>query len=68
VKIKSDDVIFLIGVLVVVVLVLLRVEIQYVGTVAGLFGSHKVGSIFDDKFPDRIDDQPRFDAQGKAIE
>jgi hypothetical protein len=55
---KSDDVIFLLGGLIIVTLVFLKVEIQYVGTVATFFGGHKIGSIVDDKFADRINSQP----------
>lgn len=51
---KEDNVIFCFGALAALILILLRVEVQYVVAVVGYFGSHKVSSVVDDKIPDRI--------------
>lgn len=55
---KTDDAIFLLGICIIVGLILLSIHEEYVATVAGLFGSHKAGSILDDKFPDRNQTPP----------
>lgn len=70
VKLKSDDVIFLVGGTLLVLLILIKVEHTYVATIAGFFGGHKIGSIVDDKFVDRnrSEASPRYDAKGNVIE
>lgn len=57
-KLKSDDLIFLIGAVVIVIMIAIKYENSYVEVVASFFGGHKLGSIVDDKFPDRISPPP----------